>query len=229
MTELLYWLDRHRAKSYAALVVALMALIASSQFLAGTGGLMVWRSASTFVIVIAIAAVATRPWTICLAMVLAVPLLISSWVSDPNVIGANSNAIDVSARLFSVLVVVSLFTFVFRGREISAARFWAAIGGYLTMIWLFAGAYGAVLNHNPQAITGSIDTNAPWAVIACTFYFSTVTQTTLGYGDFVPISNAARALVLLQTLAGVLYLAVAIAGLVGGLVATRLAENEPDQ
>jgi hypothetical protein len=46
-------------------------------------------------------------------------------------------------------------------------------------------------------------------------YYSFVTQTTLGYGDFTPITAPARSLSLLEAVFGQLYLAVLIARLVG--------------
>ena len=46
-------------------------------------------------------------------------------------------------------------------------------------------------------------------------YFSFVTLTTLGYGDIVPLSPAARALAMVEALLGQLYLTVLVARLVG--------------
>ena len=51
------------------------------------------------------------------------------------------------------------------------------------------------------------------------FYYSFVTMTTLGYGDIVPVSSAARGLATLQAVVGQLYLAVLVARLVGLYVA----------
>jgi voltage-gated potassium channel Kch len=45
-------------------------------------------------------------------------------------------------------------------------------------------------------------------------YFSFVTLATLGYGDFVPKTEVARGLVILEAIAGQLYLAVMVARLV---------------
>lgn len=46
-------------------------------------------------------------------------------------------------------------------------------------------------------------------------YYSLVTMTTLGYGDIVPSSPAARSVATLQAVVGQLYLAVIVARLVG--------------
>ena len=46
-------------------------------------------------------------------------------------------------------------------------------------------------------------------------YFSFVTLTTLGYGDFVPLTEHTRSLAWIEAMLGQLYLAVLVGGLVG--------------
>ena len=48
-----------------------------------------------------------------------------------------------------------------------------------------------------------------------TVYYSFVTMTTLGYGDIVPVSPAARTLAYMEAAMGQIYVAVLIARLVG--------------
>ncbi|MEO1421144.1 MAG: potassium channel family protein [Pseudomonadota bacterium] len=57
-------------------------------------------------------------------------------------------------------------------------------------------------------------------------YFSFVTLTTLGYGDIVPVSGMARSLVILETMAGQLYIAILVAGLVGAYIAQRVEQRD---
>jgi hypothetical protein len=52
-------------------------------------------------------------------------------------------------------------------------------------------------------------------------YFSFVTLTTLGYGDVSPVVPIAQALAYLEAIVGQLYIAILIAGLVGGYLNTR--------
>jgi hypothetical protein len=46
-------------------------------------------------------------------------------------------------------------------------------------------------------------------------YFSTITQTTVGYGDILPASDLARSLAGFEALSGQLYVAILVAWLVG--------------
>lgn len=57
-------------------------------------------------------------------------------------------------------------------------------------------------------------------------YFSFTTMTTLGYGDIVPTSSAARTLTSLHAVIGQLYLAILIARLVGAHIAGSRKANE---
>ena len=57
-------------------------------------------------------------------------------------------------------------------------------------------------------------------------FFSFVTMTTLGYGDIVPASPAARSLATLQAVVGQLYLAVLVARLVGLHVAESVRRKD---
>jgi len=47
------------------------------------------------------------------------------------------------------------------------------------------------------------------------FYYSFVTLATLGYGDIVPVSEAARSFAVLEAVMGQIYLVVLVARLVG--------------
>ena len=52
-------------------------------------------------------------------------------------------------------------------------------------------------------------------------YYSFVTITTLGYGDITPVTPLAKALVILEAIVGVFYIAILVAALVGDFMATR--------
>jgi hypothetical protein len=52
-------------------------------------------------------------------------------------------------------------------------------------------------------------------------YFSMITLTTLGYGDIVPATDAARGLSAVEAITGQFYIAVLIAELIGRRFATR--------
>ena len=59
-------------------------------------------------------------------------------------------------------------------------------------------------------------------VLAAFQYFSTITLTTVGFGDIVAVTPAARLVTGLEAMVGLLYLAVVIATLVGRVAARRV-------
>ena len=58
------------------------------------------------------------------------------------------------------------------------------------------------------------------------FFFSFVTLTTLGYGDILPVSSAAKGLAIAEAIVGPVFLAILMARLVGLYVAQETREAE---
>ncbi|MCW8327822.1 potassium channel family protein [Photobacterium sp. SDRW27] len=85
---------------------------------------------------------------------------------------------------------------------------------FLLLGLMWAIAYLMILEFSAEAFTGM--TQLPWADnYGKATYFSFVTLTTLGYGDISPISPVAQVIVYLEAIAGVFYMAIVVASLVG--------------
>jgi hypothetical protein len=114
-----------------------------------------------------------------------------------------------------LLAAAGAVRFAMRGMAVSAEHLYAALSAYLlagvffgVLYWTIEGAWAGSF-----AVAGA--TVGPGGFSpASAIYFSFVTQATLGYGDVVPVSEAARGLAVLQAVAGQLYLAVMVARLV---------------
>ena len=79
---------------------------------------------------------------------------------------------------------------------------------------MWAIAYLLILEFSPSSFTGLEAKN--WGDnFSNAAYFSFVTLTTLGYGDISPISPVAQVIVYLEAIAGVFYMAIVVASLVG--------------
>jgi hypothetical protein len=93
------------------------------------------------------------------------------------------------------------------GERISAA---------LCVYMLTGLAFGGFFATLDQLEPGSLVQSASGAVLdtSTAIYFSFVTLATLGYGDVVPVSGPARALAMLESIFGQLYLVVLVARLV---------------
>jgi len=111
-----------------------------------------------------------------------------------------------------LLAAAGALRFAMRGTAVDAEHVYAALSAYL-----LAGLFCGVLYHTiedtwPGSFTtggGPTDFSLLTAV-----YFSFVTLATLGYGDIVPRTEVARGVVIVEAVAGQLYLAVMVARLV---------------
>jgi voltage-gated potassium channel Kch len=99
-----------------------------------------------------------------------------------------------------------------------------ALGGFLLLLMLFMRLHALVEAVSPGTyLAGGAPLSAlTTAELTAAFqYFSTVTLTTVGFGDIVPVGRAARLATGVEAITGQLYLAVVVATLVGRVAAQR--------
>lgn len=119
----------------------------------------------------------------------------------------------------SILPVVTMawwriMSHLLRGRAVTVASLIGSAAGFLLMSNMWAGVYGLVMLDDASAISAADGTPIVFNDLV---YFSMVTQTTLGYGDVVPVSRLARALASLQAFAGLFFMGVIVARFAGRL------------
>ena len=143
------------------------------------------------------------------------------WTLDPRVSRVLQDTITTGFLLW-VLVVVLREVFRPSTRELDAVV--GALCGLLLILTAFTRVHGLIEAVRPdsyriegRAFSGSSDET----VVASFQYFSTITLTTVGFGDIVPVTPAARLVTGLEAMVGQLYLAVVIATLVGRVAARR--------
>ena len=95
--------------------------------------------------------------------------------------------------------------------EVDSEHIFAALDAYLLVGLIFGVGY-SMLDQVWPASFGS--TSAYDLDVGRGIYFSFVTLATLGYGDIVPLTGAARGLVIVEAVAGQMYMAVLVARLV---------------
>lgn len=123
------------------------------------------------------------------------------------------------AIAFMVWALIAFVWQVFQADRVTSATISASIAVYLLMGLLWASIYRLLLWTDASSFAGLSSAVGAGPDL---FYFSFVTQTTLGFGDIVPRSHAARAATTLQAIAGQIYLVVLIARLVSLHAASRL-------
>jgi len=119
--------------------------------------------------------------------------------------------------LFAGLLCVSVIVDVAGESDIGADTIMGGICAYYLIGFVWAFLYAVIYLSNPESFEMTIK-NAPSVsgnMISDLWYFSYATLTTIGFGDVVPVSETARAFVILEGVVGQIYLVVFIARLLG--------------
>lgn len=143
-----------------------------------------------------------------------------AWVLVQPSVPANLTLAFVAASCF-LLLVAALLREVFAPGAITWARIEGAIAVYLLIAVGFATLYATAEILSPNSFQGVRP--AKGDDFGSSFlYFSLVTQTTVGYGDIVPLHPGARSMATLQSICGQFYIAI----LVSRLVSLELVDRE---
>jgi hypothetical protein len=121
------------------------------------------------------------------------------------------------SALMLLLTVVVIIEGVLRIDEVTAQAIYAALSAYLLIGLMFAALYAAL----DFLVSGPFFANGQPADGQTLQYFSFVTLTTLGYGDFTAAGSLGRALAVLEALAGQVFLATLVARLVSAYGTAR--------
>jgi nicotinamide riboside transporter PnuC len=137
-------------------------------------------------------------------------MLVSHLYTVPALFIANSLIL----AIFFGLVSVSLFAYLGERGRISSGRLYASVSLYclLGLTWFALYSFLSAVQPGSFAESGIVLTSRP--APSKILYFSLTTLTTLGYGDIVAVKPEARMLAALESVAGVLYIAITVARLV---------------
>jgi Ion channel len=126
-----------------------------------------------------------------------------------------SNALPlVLLALFSVSILGN----VLRAGQVTADKIYGALCVYLIIGYAWTFAYAILDQVQPGSFAGPDENSGISEHVARVMrmrYFSFVTLTTVGFGDIIPRSPAARTFATLEAVMGQIYLAVLVARLVG--------------
>lgn len=171
-----------------------------------------------------IAAVLTIPasrWRTVLWLLAAVALLGRG--APSGMIAPSLSTASLALSTFITLsVAVQAVRFALGAQVVAREHVFAALSAYMLAGLFFGVLYWAMESAWPGSFAGAAgDGRSDRLHLASSIYFSFVTIATLGYGDIVPHSDAARGLAVAEAVGGQLYLAVLIARLVSAHVQSR--------
>jgi hypothetical protein len=122
-----------------------------------------------------------------------------------------------------VLLAAGILRFVYRSRRLTIDGVFATVVVYMIVAIFFSRLYLLVLDVNPQAFNLPVPfaERTPHLLQVDLLYYSLITQCSVGYGDILPLSDAARMLAVIQAVVGQFYMAVVVAIFVGMYAAQR--------
>jgi hypothetical protein len=215
-----------RQGKFFYLLIAQVLLLALFPYLDRPGvPTIVFRSLAVMAFVAGVYAVSEkhsqRITAIALAILAVVPYIIVTIRPNARLTGPTL----LCTLIFLAFTLVSLLRAVLRTMEVTHDTIYGSLSVYLLMAMTWGCAYLVLVTFQPGAL--SIDPlrgsnhNIDWS--DCMFY-SFVTLTSLG-GEIVPVSAQARSLTILETVSGVLYVAVLVARLVSVYSASIAARS----
>jgi hypothetical protein len=163
-------------------------------------------------------------WVVVLLGIPATVLLLIQAATGSDDLLPYSSALEAILYLYAA---GALITYMLADREITRDELFA-IGATFTLVaWAFAYAYTVCQAIEPQSFTAAVnpDGERSWMEL---LFLSFTTLTSTGLGDVIPVKAFARALVMVEQLAGLAYIAVLVSRLVGLTVLGR-AMKHPDE
>ena len=196
------------------LLISIMCLLIFTPFFQGFIGIGILKNLFiTAILISGTYAASKKIYVIITAASLALPMLVSIWVShfvDMPFLVLVGNCFGIAFIAFLVVVILS---FIFDEHEVTINVIYASIVVYLLIAIMWAFVYTVLESIHPGSFAtgeGQIEVGRRLYI-----YYSFVTITTLGYGDITPTTDLANSFSFLEAVTGQLYIAILIARLVG--------------
>lgn len=205
--------------SAVLLVGQLLAVLAYPFFGSSTAGRAVLGAIGTVLVLVALYAVRRTPVLAWIAALLGVPALVCNLLEP---VFPHSDALLLASGLlhapFYFYVSYGMIRYLFHDDKVTRDELFATGAAFTVVAWGFAYLFVVVQVLVPGSFAG---TNGPsersWFDL---LFLSFTNLTSVGLSDIVPVLPHARSLVMVEQVAGVLYVALVVARLVG-LTVTR--------
>jgi len=170
---------------------------------------------SLVVLVLAVRAVRATPALLWVSVLLGGPVVVLTILEavDPS----NGAVVFWSSALhaaFYAYTSFALIRYMFLDRFITVDELWATGATFTVVAWAFAYAFMAVQIVWPGSFTAAVapDAQRTWFEL---LFLSFTNLTSVGLSDIAPIQPAARSIVMIEQVAGLLYVALVISRIVG--------------
>jgi hypothetical protein len=210
------WLEAAKRHPSAVLLAAQLLGVLLYPFMgeSATGRAML-SLFSLFVLLLAVWALRTTPALTWVTILLGIPVVVLTIMEGLNPTGrATMLWSSVLHAAFYLYTTVGLLRYMLKDRFVTRDELFATGATFTVVAWAFAYLYVAVQVIWPGSFVAAIDSSAPRTWVELLFLsFTTLTST--GLSDVVPVLPHARALVMIEQVAGLGYIALVISRIVG--------------
>jgi hypothetical protein len=182
-----------------------------------TGGRAVIGVVQMIVVFAAVAAVRLTPALSWVALLLGLPAMVFAVLEavEPDVDWIVLTSALVHAP-FYFYVSYAMIRYLFHDDRVTRDELFATGAAFTVVAWAFAYVFAAAQVVWPHSFVGESGTEQEWFNL---LFLSFSNLTSVGLSDVLPVSGHARSFVMVEQVAGVLYVALVIARLVGLTVA----------
>ncbi len=226
MTRVLLALRHH--PSGLLLAGQLLVILAYPFLDSSTGGRAVIGVVQMLVVFMAVAAVRLTPALSWVALLLGLPAMgfavLEAIEPDTDWIVLTSALVHAP---FYFYVSYAMIRYLFHDDRVTRDELFATAAAFTVVAWAFAYVYAAAQVIWPGSFVGADGNDQEWFNL---LFLSFTNLTSVGLSDVLPVDAHARSLVMIEQIAGVLYVALVIARLVGLTVvkASARAERTPE-
>jgi hypothetical protein len=218
------WVQRlWRQPSAVLLAVQLLGVLVYPFMDESPVGRAALSSFALVVLFLAVRAVRATPALLWVALLLGLPIVILTFleVIDP----LNAQVILWSSVLHAVFYFYTSFAllrYMFLDRFVTRDELWATGATFTVVAWAFAYTFMAVQVIWPGSFIAAIDPDAPRTWFQMLF-LSFTNLTSVGLSDITPVLPHARSWVMIEQVAGLMYVALVISRIVGLTIARQRA------
>ena len=203
-----------RRNRCSALLAALLLFVLIHPLVADSAiGAVFLATGILSILVLALWALRARPRTLWIVGALA---LITVWGLAADRFGEHwlRPATLLTTAVFMAAVTCALLYYVLDWKPITTDKVFGAVAAYVLIAFTFASLFGILQQIEPHAFHASTvhdpDSHLDWSTM---MYFSFTVLTSTGFGEITPVTRMARALIVVEQVLGVMYVAFLIARL----------------
>lgn len=209
-----------RTPSLGLLLVQLLGIVLYPWMETTPGGRALFGAFGLLVLGVALRVVRRTPWLTWLALMLAAVVVVLSVVHTIAPHPALPVAIAVVESVFYFYATGSLIAYMLQDWVATTDELFAAGATFTLLAWAFAYAYAACDAMLPGSFSAPINPTGPrtWMEL---LFLSVAVLSSVGLSDILPVTGMARALVMLESFAGVMYMALVVSRLISLTVLRR--------